>query len=133
MCKLRTAAMECNYKEVDMQLKEQFIHRLNDSEMLTEIIREFTESDENVIIPSEHVLTWAKRVEVHRAQAAVINSLHELKNFDAILILDNGKQRERKSAIPVKMSASRRCKYCGQVHKPRQCPAYGMKCENATK
>ena len=40
--RLRTAAMECNYKEVDRQLKEQFIHGLNESEMLTEIIRELT-------------------------------------------------------------------------------------------
>ena len=31
---LKKAAMECNYKEVDKQLKEQFMHGLNDSEML---------------------------------------------------------------------------------------------------
>ena len=36
-----TAAMECNYKEVDRQLKEHFIHRLNDSEMITEIMRAY--------------------------------------------------------------------------------------------
>ena len=34
---------------------------------------------------------WAKRVEVQRAQAAVINSLHELKKIDAILQIDKGK------------------------------------------
>ena len=50
---LRMAAIECNYNEVDRQLKEQFINGLNDSEMLTEIIRELTKSDENAIIPSE--------------------------------------------------------------------------------
>ena len=33
--RLRTAAMECNYKEVDRKLKEKFIHGLTDSEMLT--------------------------------------------------------------------------------------------------
>ena len=42
MGRLRTATVECNYKEVDRQLKEQFIHRLNDSEMLREIMRKFT-------------------------------------------------------------------------------------------
>ena len=52
MGRLRRAAVECNYKEVDRQLKEHFIHRINDSEMLTEIIRELTKSDENVMIPS---------------------------------------------------------------------------------
>ena len=52
--------------------------------MVTEIIRELTESDENMPIPSEHMLIWAKRVEAQRAQGAVISSLHEVKNFDAI-------------------------------------------------
>ena len=119
------AAMECNYKEVARQLKEQFIHRLNYSEMIAEIIRGLTKNDGNVIIPSGHVLTWAKRVEWQRPQAAVINSLHELKNFDNILQID--KQRETKSATHVKTSTRRRCKYCGQVHKPRWCPGYGKK------
>ena len=49
MGRLRAEAMECNYKEVDRQLKEQFIHGLNDSEMLTEIIRQQTKNDENAI------------------------------------------------------------------------------------
>ena len=60
MHNLKTAAVDCNYKEGDRQLKEQFIHRLNDSEMLTESIRDLTKSDENVMIPSECVLIWAK-------------------------------------------------------------------------
>ena len=59
--------MKCNYKEVDRQLKEQLIHRLNDPEMLTEIIRELTKSDENMMIPSEYVLMWAKIIEAQRA------------------------------------------------------------------
>ena len=52
---LRAADMGYNYKEVDRKLKEQFIHRLNDSEMLTEIIRELTENYENAVILSGHV------------------------------------------------------------------------------
>ena len=88
---LRIATVECNSEEVDRQLIEQFIHRLTDSEMLPEIIRELTESDENKIILSEHVLTWAKRVEAQRAWVAVINSLHELKNFDVILQMNKAK------------------------------------------
>ena len=31
---------KCNYQEVDRQLKEQFIHGLNDNSMLEEIIKE---------------------------------------------------------------------------------------------
>ena len=47
--------VECKYKEVDRQLKEQFIHGLNDDEMLAEIIRELTKCEENVTILSETV------------------------------------------------------------------------------
>ena len=35
-------AAECGYKEVDRQVKEQFIHGLNEKIMLDEIIRELT-------------------------------------------------------------------------------------------
>ena len=66
------------------------------------------------MIPSECVLTWTKRIEAQRVQAAVIKSLLELKNFDAILQKDEGKQRETKLAPPVEIP-TRRCKYCGQV------------------
>ena len=36
---LRTAVVDCNYKEIDRQLKEQFIYGLNDEKILVEIIR----------------------------------------------------------------------------------------------
>ena len=36
------SAIECNYKELNRQLKEQFIHGLNDTDDLGEIIRELT-------------------------------------------------------------------------------------------
>ena len=60
MSRLRTTAVECNYKEMDRQLKEQFIHGLNDGEMLAEIVRELTKCEENITICCENVLTWAK-------------------------------------------------------------------------
>ena len=44
--RLRIIAVECYYKEINGQLKKQFIHRLNESEMLREIIREVTKSDD---------------------------------------------------------------------------------------
>ena len=47
MSRLRIAAIECNYKEIDRQLKEQFIHRLNDNDMMVDIIKELTKSEEN--------------------------------------------------------------------------------------
>ena len=52
--------------------------------MLAEVIRELTKCREDVTIPSETVLAWAKRVEVQRVQTVVISSLCKLRNFDAI-------------------------------------------------
>ena len=50
---LRLAAIDCNYKEIDGQLKEQFIHALNDTDMLAEIIIEFIKVEEYTEIISE--------------------------------------------------------------------------------
>ena len=68
MGRLCMAAAECNYKEIDCQLKEQFIHGLNSKTMLDEVIRELTNNKNiNQLMTSEDVLIWAKRVEVQRA------------------------------------------------------------------
>ena len=42
MGRLCMAAVECNYKEIDCQLKQQFIHGLSNKNMLDEVIRELT-------------------------------------------------------------------------------------------
>ena len=81
MCRLRTAVVKCNYKEIDRQLNEQFIHGLNDKEMLAEIITELINCEENITIHSENRLTWAKRVKTQGAQMAVISSLQEAKKL----------------------------------------------------
>ena len=53
---LRVMVAECNYKELDCQLKEQFIHGLNDKTMLDEVIRELTTKGSNDQTTSEDVL-----------------------------------------------------------------------------
>ena len=115
MGRLRTALVECNYKEIDKQLKEQFMHGLNDEEMLAEIIRELTKCEENITIHNENVLTLAKRVEAQRAQTVVISSLHEAKTFDAILQKDVKHTDKRPTTNT--FSTRRKGKYCGQEHK----------------
>ena len=77
MGRLCIAAVECNYQEVDRQLKEQFIHGLNDKYMLEEIMKELTATKNDDHITSGGILAWAKRVEVQRAQAAVLNTLSQ--------------------------------------------------------
>ena len=60
MGRLRIEASECNYKEIDSQLKEKFIHRPNDVGMMGEIIKELTKSEENKDATSNQVLVWAR-------------------------------------------------------------------------
>ena len=74
--------------------------------MLAEIIRKLTKCEENVTIPSETVLAWAKRVEAQRAQTAVISRLHELKNFDTITHKEN-KTQGQKHASHTKITRER--------------------------
>ena len=78
--------MECNYQEVDRQLKEQFIHSLNDKYMLEEIIKEQMATNNDDHITSRGVLAWAKQIEVRRAQAAVLNTLTESRQFDKVRV-----------------------------------------------
>ena len=84
MGRLRLAAIECNYKEIHRQLNEQFIHSLNDTDMLAEIVIELTKIHENTEVTSVKVLYWAKRVDAQRAQSAIMNSLTETKEFDKL-------------------------------------------------
>ena len=42
MGRLCVVVVECNYREIDRQLKGQFIHGLNDKVMIDEVIREPT-------------------------------------------------------------------------------------------
>ena len=83
MGRLRILATECNYKDIDRQLKEQFIHGLNNSGMMVEIIRELSKG-ENKDMTSNQVLFWPKQVEAQRAQTAVLNDLKVYQQFDAI-------------------------------------------------
>ena len=99
MGRLYIAAVECNYQEVDRQLKEQFIHGLNDKYMLEEIIKELTATKSDDHITSGDVLAWAKRVEVQRAQAVVLNTLRESRQFDKVKI--SKKTKDDKATAPV--------------------------------
>ena len=112
MGRLHIAAVECNYQEVDRQLKEQFIHGLNDKHMLEEIIKELTATNNDDHITSGGVFAWAKRVEVQRAQAVVLDSLTESKQFDKMKV--SNKARDNKVRAPVNWATQQQlCRYCG--------------------
>ena len=92
MGRLCVVAVECNYREVDRQLKEQFIHGLNDKDILEKIIKEITAAKDDDQITSEGVLAWAKRVEAQRTQAAVLNTITELRQFSKVKIMKKPKE-----------------------------------------
>ena len=99
MGRLHIAAIECNYQDVDRQLKEQFINSLNDKHMLEEIIKELTATNNDGHITSGGVLAWAKRVEVQRAQAAVLNMLTESRQFNKIKVSKRAKEDTTRSPV----------------------------------
>ena len=67
--------------------------------MLEEIIKELMAPNDDEVIISGGMLAWAKRVEVQRAQAVVLDSLTESKQFDKIKVSD--KARDNKTRAPV--------------------------------
>ena len=52
--------------------------------MLEEIIRELTAKDNNEQTVSKDVLVGAKRIEVQRAQAAILNDITESQKFNKV-------------------------------------------------
>ena len=70
MGRLHMAAVESNYQDIDRQLKEQFIHGLNDKHMLEEIIKELTVTSNDDHIMSEVYLPGQKELghKGHRQQ-----------------------------------------------------------------
>ena len=127
MGRLCVAAVECNYQEVDRQLKKQFMHSLNDKYMLEEIIKELTAARNDDHITSGGVLVWAKNVSMQRAQAAVLNTLIESRQFHTVKIHKRTKDDITKA--PVSWTVQQEpCRYCGGTHQPQHCPAYDKTC-----
>ena len=100
--------------------------------MLDKIIRELTSRTSNVQITSKDVLVWAKRVEAQSMQAAVSNGLTEIKVFNKI---KKGTESKSTWGREAQVATHQRwpCRYCGQSHAPRQCPAYGKMCAVCSK
>ena len=93
------AAVGCNYQEIERQLKEQFIHGLNDKYMLKEIIKELTTTTDYDQISSGGMLAWPKRAEAQRAQAAVLNPIAKLRQLDKVKIEKKPKEGNTKGPL----------------------------------
>ena len=114
MGQLQMAGTECGYKEVDRQLKEQFIHRLSDKIMIDEIIRELTSRTGNVQVTSNNVLVWPKRVKAQRGQASVLNDITETRAFDKVKKETEPKYTQGREAQGA-THQRQPCRYCGEA------------------
>ena len=99
---------------------------------MDEVLRELTARSNDEQMTSEGVLAWAKRVQMQRAQAAILNDITELCQFDKITMAQKSKSSQDRQ---VKNTTSHRqpCRYCGGIHMPQQCPAYGKMCARCRK
>ena len=127
MGRLQVVAVKCNYRELDRQLKEQFIHGLNNKCLLEEIIKELTVTNTDEQITSEGMLAWAKRVEAQRTQAAVLNTIMELRQFDKVKLIKKAKEDGTRHP-PGPTTQWCPCRYCGGLHMPWQYLAYCKMC-----
>ena len=114
---------------IHRKLKEQFIIRVNDDDMLAEIIRELSKPEESTAVTSEQLLVWAKR---SRSLKSPVSNNDQSK-WNKKIWHDKDKKRgtETQSEKPhahTKMPMKQSFSYCGSSHPPKQCLAYGKKC-----
>ena len=60
--------------------------------MLKEIIKELTITKDDDQITSKSMLTWAKRVEAQRAQAVVLDTIIQSRQFDKVKVVKSQKK-----------------------------------------
>ena len=63
----RIKANDCEKKEKDWRLKEQFINGINNDNIITDIIQELTAVKKTSEITNEHKLAWTRITEAKRA------------------------------------------------------------------
>ena len=102
-----TKVAECEYRDPDRLLMEQFIGMLNDYSLTEEILREVTDIKETT---SEHVLGWTHGVEAYRAKGSMQNNIKEAKDSDAIW--------ENSHKWVNGAQSGHKCMYCGTGHPP---------------
>ena len=79
-------------------------------------------------ITSEQVLSWAKSVEVQRAQKPILDITKESMEFDmtkkAKYICENAKRPKNTK------QSNKKCTYCSKMHELHGCLAFEKDCKN---
>ena len=79
MNRLCTEAVDCEYKECNRRMTEQFINGLDDEVCIGEIIRELTALKDINEVTSDHILMWTQR-----AQKEVLDNIRDEKEFYSV-------------------------------------------------
>ena len=110
--RLSTKTVECQYKEYNMLLTEQFICGLNEDGMISEILNEVATLEDIKDATGECILLWAHRVEALRAHKSALSDIKELKYLD--IVRWNMQKQDYATLRMHKMED--KCKYCGTRH-----------------
>ena len=73
-----------------------------------------------------------KRIEVQKAQAAILNDIAKLHQLDKINMASKTKGGQARQAPNATLNRWP-CKYCGGIQVPQQCPVYGKMCARCRK
>ena len=104
--KLRQLSLTCKFENLrDDMIRDRLVIGVADSKIRARLLR-------------EPELTLARALDICRTSEV---TSEQLKSFDP--------QGETLHALKQRP----RCQYCGDVHKPRECPAYGTTCRNCNK
>ena len=68
MGRFHTKITDCEYREYDRRLTEQFIHVLDDGVIIGEILRKLKALEDIIEATSDKIVMWAQRVEAQRVQ-----------------------------------------------------------------
>ena len=79
MGRLHVKVMDCEYKEYDRRLKEQFINCLDDENQVEEIITYLTAYKDTNDVSSKQILLWAQKVEVQNGLKELLDNIKDTK------------------------------------------------------
>ena len=121
--KLRKAAETCNFAgQLDTSLRDCFVVGLDDENVIRKLLL-------------EHALTFEKALQIASASEEVRNcQLARKTNSESQVSAIQHSKRSSGLEIGNKTEANwSPCKYCGNKHAKRNCPAYGKSCNKCGK
>ena len=109
------SAIECNYKDLERQLKKQFIHGLYDTDMFREMIWEVTKINENEKSQAKMCCLGQRESKCKEA----IHHHEQPHRGKGIWQTKNNKNMHKDSPrkhTQTKMPAKQMCRHCGSSH-----------------